>query len=127
MSARANPPQNIGDLTYIQQLYRDLLNLGAVRDVDAFGIHPSPGPCAPTATSCGGVPGTYFQRAVDEHNALVAVGGSAMPMWITEFGYFSQPGNLDPNAAGCNGGNGLGGYTAYEVDETTKANYLVEA
>jgi hypothetical protein len=122
-----NPPQNLGDLTYIQQLYQDLVNLGAESDVDAIGIHPYPGPCAPTATSCGATPGTYFQRAVDEHNALVAAGGSSMAMWITEFGYFSQPGNLDPGAAGCNWGNGLGGYVAYEVDETTKANYLVEA
>jgi hypothetical protein len=121
-----NPPQNLGDLTYMQELYQDLLNLGAVSDVEAIGIHPYLGPCTPRATSCGAVPGTYFQRAVDEHNALVAVGGSAIPLWITEFGYFSQPSNLDPNAAGCNGGNGLRGFTAYEVDETTKANYLVQ-
>lgn len=113
----------IGDLVYLQDILQD----GAGSYVDAIGIHPYPGACAPAVTSCDAPPGTYFRRAEDEHNTVVQYGGANLPLWITEAGYFSQPGAIDPNAAGCNGTNGLGGFTAYEVDETTKANDLVAA
>ena len=118
-----NPPQAIGDLIYLQ----DILQQGAASYVDAIGIHPYPGACAPEATSCNSPPGTFFRRAEAEHNTVVANGGGNLPLWITEAGYFSQPGAIDPNAAGCNGGNGLGGFTAYEVDENTKASWVVDA
>src|SRR5439155_2635889 len=117
-----NPPTSIGDLTYIQQM----LGMGAAQDLDAIGIHPYPGACVPTATSCDQTPGTYFQRANEEHNAAVGAGFPNIPFWITEAGYFSQPGGIDPNAARCNGSNGLGGFTAYEVDEANKAAWLVQ-
>jgi hypothetical protein len=114
----------LGDLVYLQDMLQD----GALGNVDAIGIHPYPGACDPTATSCAATPGTYFQRANDEHNTEVQFGGSnPPPLWITEAGYFSVPGVIDPNAAGCNGSNGLGGFTAYEVSEANKASWAVEA
>lgn len=118
-----SPPRAIGDLVYLQEI----LQQGAANYVDAIGIHPYPGACSPESTSCAATPGTYFQRAVEEHNTVVTYGGGGLPIWITEAGYFSQPGNLDPNAASCNGSNGLGGFVNYEVDETSKANWLVDA
>jgi hypothetical protein len=118
-----NGTSALGDLVYLQ----DILQLGAGNVVDAIGIHPYPGACDPTATSCAQTPGTYFQRAVDEHNTVVQYSSANLPMWITEAGYFSQPGNLDPAAAGCNGSNGLGDFTAYEVSESAKAAWMVQA
>jgi polysaccharide biosynthesis protein PslG len=120
-----NPGTTISDVTYIQQL----LGMGGASYLDAIGIHPYPGACDPSATSCPQTPAAYFQRAVEDHNAAVGVGFPNIPFWITEAGYFSPPGNIDPNAASCpSGGNtGIGGFNAYEVDDNTKASWLVQA
>src|SRR5207302_9244877 len=52
-----------------------------------------------------------------------------LPLWITEAGYFSVPGVIDPNAANCpaGGDTGIGGFSAYEVSETDEANFVVQA
>jgi hypothetical protein len=103
------------------------MQLGAWQYIDAVGVHPYPGACPPSATSCDSPPGSYFQRIVEEHNVVVQYGVGLLSMWITEFGYFSVPGAIDPAAAGCNSGSGLGGFTVWELDEATKASYLVQA
>ncbi|HLZ08747.1 MAG TPA: hypothetical protein VKT80_09190 [Chloroflexota bacterium] len=120
-TADGNGTSAIGDLIYLQAI----LQGGAIGNVDAIGIHPYPGPCAPEATSCPAVPGTYFQRAVEEHNVVAQY--ADLPMWITEAGYFSVPSAIDPTASICDNGGGIGGFNRYEVSEATKANYLVDA
>lgn len=114
---------SIGDLTYLQTMLQN----GAGNYLDAIGIHPYPGACAPTATSCPQTPGTYFRRAEQEHDTVVQYGGANIPLWITEAGYFSVPSNLGSQFASCDNSPGIGGFTAYEVSEQTKANDIVAA
>ena len=119
-----NGTSAISDLTYIQQMVQD----GIVGNVDAIGIHPYPGPCDPSTTTCGSSGGVMFRRAEQEHDALVQAGGGSIPMWITEAGYFSTPSDLGSNFSGCNGsGSGIGGFASWELDPNTKANDLVAA
>jgi hypothetical protein len=95
------PGSIIDDISYLQQLYA--INGGEVIGFfDVFSAHPSgfsnPPDCTPATPECS-LSGAWntddsffaFTRVSEYHDVMVQNGDGAKPIWLTEFGYCSNP------------------------------------
>jgi hypothetical protein len=95
------PGSIVDDLTYLQQLYA--INGGEVIGFfDILSAHPSgfsnPPDCTPATPECS-LSGAWntddsffaFTRVSQYHDIMVQNGDAAKPIWLTEFGYCSNP------------------------------------
>ncbi|MBV9545256.1 MAG: cellulase family glycosylhydrolase [Chloroflexi bacterium] len=119
------PGQSIDDLSYLQQLYA--LRGGQVTAYyDALSAHPSgfsnPPDCTPATPQCS-LSGGFnnddsffaFTRISQYHDLMVQQGEGAKKIWLTEFGYCSNP-TPPPGYEYCS-----------SIDAQSQANFLVQA
>jgi len=95
------PGSIVDDITYLQQLYA--INGGeAIGFFDVLSAHPSgfsnPPDCTPDTPQCSlsaawNTDDSFFAftRVSQYHDIMVQNGDGAKPIWLTEFGYCSNP------------------------------------
>lgn len=81
-----NSPRAMDDRTFLQALYAH----GARDAFDALGAHPY-GFGYPPEDKHGEHDGLNFARLNDLHDIMVNNGDSDKPIWVTEFGYTTEP------------------------------------